>query len=62
MLTQPEPNGKYLRTTVKQEFPRNWAMISKELHRMGYEFKEMNEYSAKEDMPDVTDKFDNSYY
>jgi hypothetical protein len=51
-----------MRTTLKEEYPRNWAMISKELHRLGFDFREMNEYSGRETMPDVTDKFDNSYY
>jgi hypothetical protein len=62
VMTQPEPNGKYVRTTVKELLPRNWSMISKDLHRMGYNFREMNEYSEKDVMPDVTDKFDNTYY
>jgi hypothetical protein len=51
-----------MRTTLKETYPRNWAMISKELHRLGFDFREMNEYSGKEIMPDVTNKFDNSYY
>jgi hypothetical protein len=62
VIIQPEPNGKYFRTTIKETYPRNWAMISKDLHAMGFDFREMNEYTGKETMPDVTDKFDNSYY
>ena len=62
LITQPEPNGRYLRRTLKEQFPRNWALISKQLHEMGYNFKEMNEYSENIYMPDVTYKFDNSMY
>jgi hypothetical protein len=62
VITQPEPNGKYFRKTVSQIYPRNWGMISKQLHDMGYNFREMNEYDEKEVMPDVTDRFDNTYY
>ena len=51
-----------MRTLVKEILPRNWSMVSKELHSMGYNFREMNEHSEKDTMPDVTDRFDNSYY
>jgi hypothetical protein len=36
--------------------------MSLKLHDLGYNFREMNEYSQKAEMPDVTDKFDNSMY
>jgi hypothetical protein len=62
IITQPEPNGKYVRTILKENFPGNWNLISKELHNLGYNFKEMNEYSDKQTMPDVTYKFDDSMY
>lgn len=62
LITQPEPNGKYLRTILKSNFPNIWAEISSELHKLGYNFKEMNEYSAKEVMPDITYKWDDSRY
>jgi hypothetical protein len=62
VITQPEPNGKYVRTILKENFPRQWSLISKQLHDTGFNFREMNEYSEKKVMPDVTDKFDNSYY
>ncbi len=62
LITQPEPNGQYIRNILKENYPRNWSMISKQLHDIGYNFREMNEYSLKVDMPDVTDKFDNSMY
>lgn len=62
LLTQPEPNGKYLRTVLKNQFPRNWSQISKQLHEDGYNFKEMNEYSENKYMPDVTYKWDDSKY
>lgn len=62
IITQPEPRGKYLRTTLKNSFPRNWSMISKDLHDLGYNFKEMNEYSNKEEMPLPTNKFDNNLH
>ena len=62
LITQPEPNGKYFRTILKEQFPRNWSLISKQLHESGYNFKEMNEYSDKIFMPDVTYKWDDSMY
>ena len=62
MVTQPEPNGRYVRRTLKEQFPTNWALISRQLHQMGYDFKEMNEYSDNIYMPDVTYKWDNSMY
>jgi hypothetical protein len=62
IVTQPEPNGKYIRSILKDNYPRNWSMMSKHLHELGYNFKEMNEYSENEFMPDVTYKFDNSMY
>ena len=42
--------------------PRQWSLISKQLHEQGYNFREMNEYYEKVTMPDVTNKFDNSFY
>ena len=62
IITQPEPNGKYFRTILKEQFPRNWSLISKQLHESGYNFREMNEYSDNLYMPDVTYKFDDSMY
>jgi hypothetical protein len=62
VITQPEPNGKYVRTILRDQFPRNWSLISKQLQESGYNFREMNEYSDKLNMPDVTYKFDNSMY
>lgn len=62
VLTQPEPNGKYVRALLKDNYPRHWAMISKDLHDLGYNFKEMNEYSENIYMPDVTYKWDASRY
>jgi hypothetical protein len=51
-----------VRTILKENYPRNWGMISKKLHDMGFDFREMNEYSGKVSIPDVVDKFDNSMY
>ena len=62
IITQPEPNGKYTRSLFSHNYPRTWAKISKDLYAQGYNFREMNEYSEKETMPDVTNKFDNSWY
>jgi hypothetical protein len=62
LVTQPEPNGQYVRNILKSNFPRHWSMISKKLYTQGYNFREMNEYSEKIDMPDVTDKYDTSVY
>jgi hypothetical protein len=62
LITQPEPNGKYVRSVLKNQFPRNWSQISKQLHESGYNFKEMNEYSENVHMPDVTYKWDDSRY
>ncbi len=62
IITQPEPNGKYIRSLFSHNHPRTWGMISKDLHTQGYNFREMNEYSEKEIMPDVTNKFDNTWY
>lgn len=59
VLTQPEPRGKYVRTVMKNEQPRKWAIISEKLHKLGYNFKEMNEYSGKETMPLPSNKFNN---
>ncbi len=60
IITQEEPKGKYLRTVMKETHPRKWSIISKQLADMGYNFKEMNEYSQKETMPHPNNKFDNS--
>ncbi len=62
IITQPEPNGKYFRTILKENFPGNWSKISKDLNELGYNFKEMNEYSDQQQMPDVTYKWDDSMY
>lgn len=62
IVTQPEPNGQYVRRLLAHNMPRHWAMVSKDLHYQGYNFREMNEYSHKDVMPDVTNKFDNSWY
>lgn len=62
IITQPEPRGKFIRSTLKNSYPRNWAMISKDLHDLGYNFKEMNEYSNKEEMVLPTNKFDNKLH
>lgn len=62
IITQPEPNGKYIRTIIKENYPRHWSMMSKQLYEMGYNFKEMNEYSKNAYMPDITYKFDDSRY
>jgi hypothetical protein len=47
---------------LKDFFPRQWSLLSKELYDMGYNFREMVEYDQKTTMPDVTNKFDNSFY
>jgi len=62
IVTQPEPNGKYVRSLLSHNLPRTWGKISKDLYTQGFNFREMNEYSQKEVMPDVTNKFDNSWY
>lgn len=62
IVTQPEPNGQYVRKLLAHNLPRHWAKVSKDLHYQGYNFREMNEYSHKDVMPDVTNKFDNSWY
>ncbi len=62
LVTQPEPNGKYVRTLLKSNFPKIWSGISADLHKLGFNFREMNEYSDKKTMPDVTYKFDDSRY
>jgi hypothetical protein len=62
IVTQPEPNGQYVRKLLAHNMPRHWAKVSKELYNQGYNFREMNEYSHKDVMPDVTNKFDNSWY
>jgi hypothetical protein len=62
IITQPEPNGKYVRSTLKDQFPRHWSHISKDLHSLGFNFREMNEYNNKTEMPDVINKWDNSWY
>ena len=60
VVTQPEPRGKYIRTLLKETQPRKWHMISAKLHSLGYNYKEMNEYSDKTIMPHTHEKFDNS--
>lgn len=62
LVTQPEPNGQYVRRLLSHNMPTHWAKVSKDLYNQGYNFREMNEYSHKEVMPDVTNKFDNSWY
>jgi hypothetical protein len=62
VLTQPEPNGKYIRTILKEQYPRHWSLISKQLHELGYNLREMNEYDNKIYMPDVNNKYDDSWY
>jgi hypothetical protein len=62
IVTQPEPNGQYVRKLLAHNMPTHWAKISKDLHYQGYNFREMNEYSHKDIMPDVTNKFDNTWY
>jgi hypothetical protein len=61
-VTQPEPNGQYVRNILKENFPRQWSLLSKQLHQQGYDFREMNESTEKLTLPDVDNKFDNSYY
>ena len=60
LVTQPEPRGKYFRTLLKENRPTKWAEISKQLHSLGYNFREMNEFSEAETMPLNPNKFDNS--
>jgi hypothetical protein len=62
LITQPEPRGRFIRKTLKDVHPRKWSLISKELNEMGYNFREMNEYSGKESMPENVNKFDDSIY
>lgn len=62
LITQPEPRGAYVRTTISQQQPRIWSMISEQLSKQGYNFKEMNEYSYKEIMPTTTTKYDLTPY
>ena len=60
IITQPEPRGKYIRTYLRDVHPNKWKFLSKGLNDMGYNFREMNEYSDKIDMPNLTGKFDNN--
>lgn len=60
LITQPEPRGRYIRMVLKDSQPRKWALLSKDLHSMGYNFREMNEYSHREEMPHPSNKFDNN--
>lgn len=62
VLTQPDPNGQYIRRIMRDNLPRQWGLISKELHRQGYNLTEMYEYDAALVMPEATNKFDNTYY
>ena len=62
LITQPEPRGKFVRQTLKETHPRIWSLMSKQLNELGYNFREMNEYSNKITMPEITTKFDNSNY
>ena len=62
IITQPEPNGQYVRKLISHNMPRQWASISRDLYLQGDKFREMNEYSHRDVMPDVTNKFDNAWY
>jgi hypothetical protein len=62
VVTQPEPNGKYIREALRINFPRHWSIMSKQLYGMGYNFREMNEYHDREIIPDPDNKHDTSYY
>jgi hypothetical protein len=42
--------------------PRQWGLISKQMHIQGYNFREMYEYDSAKAMPEAMNKFDNSYY
>ncbi len=62
VITQPEPNGKYLRTLLKENFPRHWSLMSNRLYNMGYNFREMSEYDARSVLPTADNKFDNTKF
>ncbi len=62
IMTQPNPHGSYVRKAIRHHFPCWWSDISLNLHANGYNLKEMNEYVAKTDMPEIRHKFDKNLY
>ena len=47
ILTDETPDGKYVRSELRESTPHLWAHISKQLYELGYRFEEMNEVSLE---------------
>jgi len=62
LVAQPNPHGSYFRKVLRYHFPALWDETSKTLYENGYNIIEMNEYDDKIDMPQISHKFDTSFY
>jgi hypothetical protein len=47
IFTDQSPDGKYVRSELRESTPHLWAHISKQLYDLGYRFEEMNEISTE---------------
>lgn len=47
MFIDQGTDGKYIRSTLREEMPNLWSKVSRQLYNGGYKFDEMLEYSEK---------------
>ena len=62
LVAHPNPHGSYLRKVLRYHFPVLWEETSRTLYENGYNLIEMNEYDDKVDFPQISNKFDTSFY
>lgn len=47
IFTDEGPDGKYVRSEMRESTPKLWAYVSKQLFDLGYRYEEMNEVSLE---------------
>ena len=62
IVAQPNPHGSYFRKVLRYHFPSLWEKTSKTLYENGYNLIEINKYDDKVDFPQISHKFDTSFY
>ncbi len=48
IFTNDTEDGEYLRETMRERNPNIWRYISSQMHTLGHNFKEMDEYNVSE--------------
>ena len=47
IFTDEGPDGRYVRSELKESTPHLWSHVSKQLYDLGYRFEEMNEVTTE---------------